>query len=146
LSLILLDADSFKGFNDRYGHQRGDEALKLIARAIEAVIGRSGDTGYRVGGEEFAVILPDTDKEGARIVASRIREAVAGWKLPHASSKHEVLTVSCGVAQIREGIAIEPAALFRTADAALYEAKRLGRNCVQVSGSVGPDLRLVVGG
>jgi diguanylate cyclase (GGDEF)-like protein len=145
LSLILLDADSFKGFNDRYGHQRGDEALKLIARAIEAVIGRSGDTGYRVGGEEFAVILPDTDKEGARIVASRIREAVAGWKLPHAGSNHAVLTVSCGLAQIPEAVAIEPAGLFRAADAALYEAKRSGRNCVRGSGSVSPDLRLVVG-
>ena len=145
LSLILLDADSFKGFNDRYGHQRGDEALKLIARAIEAVIGRSGDTGYRVGGEEFAVILPDTDKEGARIVASRIQQAVVGWKLPHASSNHGVLTVSCGLAQIPEAVAMEPAGLFRAADAALYEAKRSGRNCVRVSGSVSPELRLVVG-
>ncbi|MCJ2041354.1 sensor domain-containing diguanylate cyclase [Methylobacterium sp. J-059] len=146
LSLILLDADSFKGFNDRYGHQKGDEALELIARSMEAVISRSDDTGYRIGGEEFAVILPDTGEEGAKIVASRIQETVAGWKLPHASSKHEVLTVSCGVAQIPEGIAIEPAVLFCTADAALYEAKRLGRNCVRVSGSVGSDLRLVVGG
>ncbi|WP_187274929.1 MULTISPECIES: sensor domain-containing diguanylate cyclase [unclassified Methylobacterium] len=144
LSLILLDADSFKGFNDCYGHQKGDEALKLIARSMEAVISRSGDTGYRIGGEEFAVILPDTSEEGAKIVASRIQEAVTGWKLPHASSTHRVLTVSCGLAQIPETIAIEPAELFRAADAALYEAKRSGRNCVRVSGAANPNLLLVV--
>ncbi|MCJ2007423.1 GGDEF domain-containing protein, partial [Methylobacterium sp. J-092] len=115
-----------------------------IARSMEAVISRSGDTGYRIGGEEFAVILPDTGEEGAKIVASRIQEAVMGWKLPHATSTHRVLTVSCGLAQIPETIAIEPAELFRAADAALYEAKRSGRNCVRVSGPASPDLRLVV--
>ena len=142
LSLIILDADFFKSFNDRYGHQKGDEALKLIARSIEAGVGRTCDTACRIGGEEFAIVLPDTDAAGAEIVADRIRNAVAGWKVPHAESPHGVVTISCGLAQIPKMVALDPAALIAAADKALYEAKRLGRNRIGVAGRTPSHLRL----
>ncbi|WP_210250339.1 GGDEF domain-containing protein [Methylobacterium planeticum] len=142
LSLLILDADCFKGFNDRYGHQQGDEALKLIARSIEAATDDSHDIACRIGGEEFAVVLPDTDIKGALVVADRIRDAVAGWKVPHEASPHGVLTVSCGLAQIPMTPAVDPAALVTAADKALYEAKRLGRDRVSVAGLRALHLRL----
>jgi diguanylate cyclase (GGDEF)-like protein len=145
LSLLVLDADYFKGFNDRYGHQRGDEALRLIARSIEASIANASDTACRIGGEEFAVILPETDAAGAEIVAHRIREAVAGWKVPHASSPLGVLTVSLGLAQIPEVRAADPAAFVEAADQALYAAKANGRNQVQVRRRDKAGLRLAAG-
>jgi len=145
LSLIVLDADYFKGFNDRYGHQRGDEALRLIARSIEASIVNASDTACRIGGEEFAVILPETDAAGAEIVAHRIREAVAGWKIPHASSPLGVLTVSLGLAQIPDVRAADPAAFVEAADQALYAAKANGRNQVQVRRRDKAGLRLAAG-
>jgi diguanylate cyclase (GGDEF)-like protein len=142
LSLIILDADCFKGFNDRYGHQKGDEALKLIARSIEAATDPNQDVACRIGGEEFAVILPGTNAIAAEVVADRIRDAVSGWRLPHAANPHAVVTISCGLAQIPLTPAIEPAALIAAADAALYEAKRLGRNRVRVAGRSPSHLRL----
>lgn len=134
LSLILLDADHFKGFNDRYGHQRGDEALKLIAQSIEAAIDSTHDIACRIGGEEFAVVLPDTDTAGAVIVANRIRESISGWKVPHAANPHGVLTVSLGLAEIPQTPASEPVALIAAADRGLYEAKARGRDQVRVEG------------
>lgn len=145
LSLLVLDADYFKGFNDRYGHQQGDEALRLIARSIDASIASASDTACRIGGEEFAVILPDTDAAGAEIVAHRIRDAVAGWALPHASSPLGILTVSIGVAQIPEIRAVDPAAFVEAADQALYAAKANGRNQVQVRRRDKAGLRLAAG-
>ncbi|NEU11516.1 GGDEF domain-containing protein [Methylobacterium sp. BTF04] len=144
LSLLMLDADCFKGFNDRYGHQRGDEALKLIARSMEAVIGERGDTICRIGGEEFAIVLPDTDLIGAEIVATRICEAVAAWGLPHEANPHRILTVSIGVAGIPTTAKADAAGLVAAADAELYEAKSMGRNTVRVSGAAKRSLRLVV--
>ncbi|MHC2016225.1 sensor domain-containing diguanylate cyclase [Methylobacterium sp. CM6247] len=143
LSLILLDADHFKGFNDRYGHQKGDEALKLIARSIEAAIDPIHDLACRIGGEEFAVILPATDAVGAEIVSERIREAIAGWREPHAANPHGVLTVSGGLAQIPQMRAADPAALIAIADRALYEAKAGGRNQIRVACRSGASLRVV---
>lgn len=133
LSLILLDADHFKGFNDHYGHQKGDEALKLIARSIEASIDSSQDIACRIGGEEFAVILPDTDAGGAQRVAERIRQAVSGWGVPHAANPSGILTISGGLAQIPHTPAVDQAALVAAADQALYEAKAMGRNQVRRS-------------
>ena len=132
LALILIDADCFKGFNDRYGHQKGDEALRLIARAMGAVLGREGDTGYRIGGEEFAVILPGTDAAGARTVAERIRAAVSEYRMPHAASAPGILTISAGIAGRSDAGVFDPAGLIASADEALYEAKRLGRDQVRV--------------
>ncbi|WP_267427738.1 sensor domain-containing diguanylate cyclase [Methylobacterium sp. GC_Met_2] len=130
LSLLILDADWFKGFNDLYGHQHGDEALRLIARSLDAVLNDRFDTGFRIGGEEFAVLLPDTDLAGAVVVAERIRVAVAGWALSHAGSPHGVLSVSCGAAEMIRARASDPAALVAASDIALYEAKQLGRDRV----------------
>ncbi|MBA9071606.1 diguanylate cyclase (GGDEF)-like protein [Methylobacterium sp. RAS18] len=132
LSLILLDADHFKGFNDRYGHQRGDEALKLIAHSIEAAIDSTHDIACRIGGEEFAVVLPNTDTAGAMVVADRIRKAISGWNVPHAASPHGVLTVSLGLAEVPQTAAAEPAALIAAADRGLYDAKARGRNQIRV--------------
>lgn len=145
LALLVMDADNFKGFNDRYGHQRGDEALRLIARSIEASIGSQADTACRIGGEEFAVLLPETDAAGAEVVANRIREAVLGWKVPHAGSPNGVLTVSIGVAQIPETRAADPAGFVEAADQALYGAKANGRNQVQVYGREVPAPRAMTG-
>lgn len=133
LSLILIDADCFKGFNDTYGHQRGDEALRLIAGSVRAAANRASDMACRVGGEELAVILPEIDLAGAELVAERIRAAVMGWGTPHAAGPHGVLTVSCGVASAPEVLAHNAAALFAAADAALYAAKAAGRNQVRAA-------------
>lgn len=130
LSIVLLDADWFKGFNDDHGHQRGDEALKLIARAIEASTDPATAIGCRIGGEEFAVLLPGVTVGAAQGVANRIRELVAAWKLPYRSSAHGVLTVSGGVAQASLEGGEDAPGLVAAADAALYEAKLAGRNKV----------------
>jgi diguanylate cyclase (GGDEF)-like protein len=143
LTLLLLDADHFKGFNDQYGHQMGDEALKLIARTIGTALTGPNDTCFRIGGEEFAVVLPETDEAGARIVAERIRHAVASRGLRHTANPHGIVTVSSGLAQL--GPDMDAATFVAAADAALYESKRLGRN--RVSGGLAPEgaLRLVAG-
>ncbi|MGH1575517.1 diguanylate cyclase (plasmid) [Methylobacterium sp. P31] len=143
LSLILIDADCFKGFNDTYGHLRGDEALRLIAGSIRAAANRSSDMACRIGGEEFAVILPEINLAGAEIVAERIRAAVMGWAMPHTAGPHTVLTVSCGVASLPEILARNAAALVAAADAALYVAKGAGRNQVRAAEPSRSALRLV---
>lgn len=143
LALILIDADCFKGFNDTYGHQRGDEALRLIAGSIRAAANRSSDTACRIGGEEFAVILPEIDLAGAAVVAERIRTAVMSWAMPHTAGPHAVLTVSCGVATVPEILAHNAAALVAEADAALYAAKGAGRNQVRAAEPSKKAMRLV---
>lgn len=146
LSLMMLDADHFKSFNDRYGHQQGDEALKMIARSIESALGRPCDTAFRVGGEEFAVILPDTTEAGAEIVATRVRGAVEERRMPHGGNPHGVVTVSCGVAAIAMRASRDAAALIAEADAALYAAKEAGRNRIHVAGRLTRGLRIVAAG
>ncbi|WP_158811500.1 diguanylate cyclase [Beijerinckia sp. L45] len=143
LSLLLLDADCFKGFNDRYGHQKGDEALRVIARAIAAGSDPTGDIACRIGGEEFAVIFPDTELASAEFVANRIRAAVAGFRLDHEANAHGILTVSGGVAQMPfRGIA-DDKGIVAAADTALYGAKRGGRNRIVVSGwAMPPHIRI----
>ncbi|MBP32424.1 sensor domain-containing diguanylate cyclase [Methylobacterium sp.] len=143
LSLVLIDADCFKGFNDTYGHQRGDEALRVIAGSIRAAANRAGDLACRIGGEEFAVILPEIDLAGAGAVAERIRSAVMGWGISHTAAPHTVLTVSCGTASVPENLASDVAELVAQADAALYAAKDTGRNRVRAAEPRKSDLRLV---
>ncbi|WP_342154930.1 GGDEF domain-containing protein [Methylorubrum sp. SB2] len=133
LSLLMLDADHFKSFNDRYGHQQGDQALKLIADAMQTALRASSDTAYRIGGEEFAVVLPDTEQASAETVADRLRQAVLGQWMPHAGNPHGLVTISCGVAVLSTGSSDGAAALIAAADKALYEAKRQGRNRVQTA-------------
>lgn len=134
LSLLMIDADCFKGYNDRYGHQQGDTVLRRVADCIRAALDRPGDVGCRFGGEEFAVILPDTYAAGAESVAVRIRDAVRSLRLPHAGNPSGVVTVSIGVAQGPPDASLDPARLIEAADQALYEAKRLGRNQVRTAG------------
>jgi diguanylate cyclase (GGDEF)-like protein len=133
LSLLIVDIDAFKPYNDTLGHQAGDNCLRVVAGVIAACVRRAGDTVARYGGEEFAVLLTDTDTPGATILAERIRNAVEQRNLPHPAMVGGRVTVSIGVATVSGKENVEPAALVRAADAALYEAKRDGRNRVRVT-------------
>ena len=130
LSLLLIDVDNFKGFNDLYGHSAGDDALITVARCIARNAQRSGDTTARYGGEEFAVLLPGTDQEGARSLAETIRASVEALALSHVASSHHVLTVSIGVATFQGDALRGSRELVDAADQALYAAKDAGRNRV----------------
>jgi diguanylate cyclase (GGDEF)-like protein len=125
LAIIMLDIDDLKHYNDTYGHPVGDLALKFAAQCLEKVR-RRADVVARIGGDEFALILPETETEGAQIVAGRIAAAIAdSLELEHG------LTVSMGIS-ILHGANVEAGALVQRADHALYEAKRAGRNKVRV--------------
>lgn len=131
LALLMLDVDYFKAFNDRYGHGRGDLALIAVAGAIKSALRRPGDIAARFGGEEFVIVLADTDLDGACRVADAVRRAVTRLHIPHAASDHRALTVSIGVAertQRQDDDSVDK--LIRRADTALYEAKGQGRNTV----------------
>jgi diguanylate cyclase (GGDEF)-like protein len=128
LSVLYIDADHFKSFNDLYGHGRGDELLVLLGRTIKARAKRPRDLTARYGGEEFVVLLPETDLVGAARLAESIREGVADLAVAHQESSHGVATVSIGVATQQPSVGDERDALLKAADAALYEAKALGRN------------------
>lgn len=136
LALLMIDADHFKGFNDKYGHQRGDDVLIAIAATIVANI-RPNDQGARYGGEEFAVVLPGSDLASAYKVAERIRTAIAEQRLPYAGSARDIVTISVGVASVLPAIAGQASTLVAAADLALYEAKRLGRDRSVTAPSVG---------
>jgi len=132
LSLLLLDVDRFKAYNDCYGHQAGDYCLKRIAVAMSSVIRRQPDLAARYGGEEFAVILPHTQLAGARYVAEQIVQAVRELATQHAAAPAGIVTVSIGVACLVPQSGYEPAELIDLADSALYHAKESGRNAVRV--------------
>lgn len=132
LSLILLDVDCFKQFNDHYGHQAGDDCLIQVAGVLRSVVQRPADVVARYGGEEFVVILPETSCEGALAVAEDIRQAVAGLNIPHVKSTvADCVTVSLGVASLVPAPYAKDAqadALIKAADENLYRAKQSGRN------------------
>jgi diguanylate cyclase (GGDEF)-like protein/PAS domain S-box-containing protein len=128
LSLLLIDADFFKSYNDAYGHLRGDSCLKQIAEAAQDVVARPGDLVARFGGEEFAVILPDTDSSGALQLAHDICAVMRNRQLPHSSNPAGVVTVSVGCATLNPQLGKHAATLIDHADKALYQAKRTGRN------------------
>jgi diguanylate cyclase (GGDEF)-like protein len=128
--MLLIDVDSFKGFNDLYGHSAGDDALIDVARCIAQNVRRPDDTAARYGGEEFAVLLPNTDEAGAMRIAEQIRAAVQALQHRHVASSHHVLTVSIGVATARGDAMATSRELVNAADEALYEAKDAGRNRV----------------
>jgi two-component system, cell cycle response regulator len=135
-SVALCDVDSFKAYNDHYGHLAGDEVLKRVAEAI-AHQRRSGDTAYRYGGEEFLVILPEQTLEEATGAADRLRKAVEELRIPHeANEPPGIVTLSVGVAAISTGQHTDADELLKQADAALYRAKNAGRNRVASHGSV----------
>ncbi|MCL2875617.1 MAG: diguanylate cyclase [Betaproteobacteria bacterium] len=140
LSLLVADVDLFKLFNDHYGHQMGDECLKVVAQTLQERTRRQDDLVARYGGEEFAVILPETDPEGALAVAEDMRAGIAALGVDHAfSTVSPVVTISIGVASIippKDSEAGIPA-LIKAADDALYRAKESGRNQVkQVKGVI----------
>ena len=141
VSLLMLDLDDFKGVNDEYGHQAGDECLRRIAATIRAVARRPGDVAARYGGEELALILPATEAGGAGLVAEQVRRAIEGLHFPHRRN-HEhggIVTVSVGVATAMMGLesnAVTPDRLIKAADSALYLAKTLGRNRVETTAPV----------
>ena len=130
ISLVLLDIDHFKLFNDTYGHQSGDECLQKVAKALTATINRPTDLVARFGGEEFAIILGGTDADGASVIAERALENIKNLKIPHSNSQtNEYLTVSVGVATTFAKLDMTTEAeLIKTADKALYRAKENGRN------------------
>jgi diguanylate cyclase (GGDEF)-like protein len=135
LSLLMVDVDFFKRFNDTYGHQGGDECLRHVAAAMSGVVKRASDAVARYGGEEFAILLPATEPDGALIVAERIRAAVTALRLPHSGSEvADHVTVSIGVASIQVTGNGVPSSLVAAADAALYRAKYTGRNRVVQAG------------
>ena len=136
-SVVLCDVDAFKAYNDHYGHLAGDEVLKRVAEVI-AHQRRSGDTAYRYGGEEFLIILPEQTLEAATAAADRLRKAVEDLRIPHKTNDPPgILTVSAGVAAISSGGPTNADELLRQADAALYRAKKAGRNRVAPHGGVG---------
>ena len=130
LSLLLLDVDWFKSYNDTYGHTRGDSCLKQIAEGALDVVTRPGDLVARIGGEEFAVILPDTPTHGAMEVANLICAAIRGRHLEHNTNPVGYVTVSAGCATIVPALGQQSCVLVERADAALYAAKHAGRNQV----------------
>jgi diguanylate cyclase (GGDEF)-like protein/PAS domain S-box-containing protein len=135
LSLLLIDADHFKRYNDTYGHVRGDSCLKQIAEAALDVVLRPGDLVARYGGEEFAVVLPGTGEEGAKAVAEDICQAVRSRNLIHEGNAPGIVTVSIGCATVVPQRGKTPQDLIESADQALYRAKGRGRNRVVVAGS-----------
>jgi diguanylate cyclase (GGDEF)-like protein len=133
LALLLIDIDSFKAYNDHFGHQQGDTCLSTVAQALAAKLKRPADVAARYGGEEFAAILPDTSPEQAAVFADAIRRQVADLALAHAPTAHwPVVTLSIGVASFDKAGLNTGLALVEAADKALYAAKRGGRNRVEV--------------
>ncbi len=129
LSFLMLDVDYFKKYNDTYGHLAGDDCLRQLGKVLKQVVGRKHDTVARYGGEEFAVIMPETDAQGALIIADRLRSAVIDLKIPHATSDAApVVTISVGVVTLRTSDQETPEQIVALADQALYEAKKAGRN------------------
>ncbi len=137
IALVLLDTDRFKGFNDRYGHSEGDLVLRAIADCIARCAQRPGDTNARFAGEEFAVLLPETDMTGAAIVAERIREAVEALAIPYEGSAAGRVTVSVGVTMARPVAGEKQGSLVARADIALTAAKAAGRNMIGRSAADG---------
>jgi diguanylate cyclase (GGDEF)-like protein len=132
LSVIMMDVDHFKLYNDTYGHGGGDLCLQRVARAAESALQRPADIVARYGGEEFVALLPETKLEGAMAVAEAIRAAVAALEIPHASSKTAPhVTLSLGAACTIPQPELDPAALLAVADQQLYLAKTAGRNRAQ---------------
>ncbi|MET0982042.1 MAG: GGDEF domain-containing protein [Telluria sp.] len=136
LALLLMDIDSFKAYNDHFGHQQGDACLTTVARALSGMLKRPADVAARYGGEEFAAILPDTSPEQARNQANAICAHVAALALAHApAAGRQHVTLSIGVASFSSAGLQDAPALIEAADQALYTAKRGGRDRVVVHGA-----------
>jgi len=129
LSMLMIDIDFFKNYNDTYGHSKGDTCLKAVAEAIAGSLSRGNDYVARYGGEEFAVLLPDTDKNGARFVANKILNNIMALNIPHAKSETAgCITVSIGITTGIVEHTHKNEDYIKHADKALYQSKQNGRN------------------
>ena len=142
LALLLIDVDLFKSYNDIYGHVGGDECLRCIAKVIAGTLQRHSDVAARFGGEEFAVILPDTQLETALEVAESVRKAVVTMSLPHSGNPDGIQTISIGVAAGVPYRSASAISLLTASDHALYRAKFLGRNRVEGALPVVPRVEM----
>lgn len=135
LSLIMLDIDYFKQYNDHYGHIQGDDCLKQVAEILSSAGTRANDFFARFGGEEFVLVLPQTDSDAAKKIAERCRKLIFKAQIPHAKSLiGPVLTISVGVGTVIPGYQDESVDFINSVDQRLYQAKQLGRNCI-ISGN-----------
>jgi len=134
ISLLLIDVDHFKAYNDIYGHLAGDDCLRRLAKVILEMVARPSDLVARYGGEEFAVVLPNTPQAGALQVAERIRSAVQELNMPHEGNPHRVVTVSIGCSTQTPEADSKLDGLIDAADNALYRAKNAGRNTIECAG------------
>jgi diguanylate cyclase (GGDEF)-like protein len=131
LSVVMIDVDHFKAYNDHYGHMMGDEALRSLVSALRPELQRAGDLLARYGGEEFVCLLPNTPLESAMAVAERLRLAVQDKRIVHQyNPNHDVLTISLGVAERKAGAATNTESLIVAADKQLYQAKTSNKNTV----------------
>ncbi|AMK75716.1 MULTISPECIES: diguanylate cyclase domain-containing protein [Methylomonas] len=129
LSLLIVDIDNFKQFNDYFGHPMGDECLKRVARALQDITHRPEDLVARLGGEEFSILLPNTDSIGALLRAEQYRETIENLRIRHTQSNpNTFVTISVGVATLQAHAFDNVASLLKAADDALYQAKHQGRN------------------
>ncbi|WP_281222365.1 CHASE domain-containing protein [Photobacterium sanguinicancri] len=142
LALLIFDIDFFKQFNDTYGHQAGDRCLRLVASELERVLKRPADRIARIGGEEFAVLLPNTTN--GEVVAKQCKSAIERIAIEHKTAKHlKIVTVSVGMVSASKLDGQTPDSLFNFADSALYQAKSAGRNavrCIKILPEVVPEL------
>ena len=136
LSLLMIDVDHFKLYNDTYGHPEGDACLTRLGEALSAVAADTMGFACRYGGEEFSLLLPNTDTARALEIGEIVRAAVRSLALPHATSSHQIITVSIGVASTKPNAIQRPIDLIEAADAALYAAKHRGRNTIVEHGFV----------
>jgi diguanylate cyclase (GGDEF)-like protein len=136
LSLLMIDVDHFKLYNDTYGHPEGDACLTRLGETLSRIAAETLGFAARYGGEEFCLLLPDTRAELAREIGEEVRKLVEDLALPHRTSSHQYVTVSVGVASTMASEAHYPADLIEAADAALYAAKHRGRNTVVEHGFV----------
>jgi diguanylate cyclase (GGDEF)-like protein len=140
----MADIDHFKMFNDTYGHQAGDECLRIVASLIKDHARRPGDLAARYGGEEFALVLTNSSAEQARIIAEQVRKKIMETTIKYKKSVSTNITVSLGVASMVPGIGqANPDALILEADQAMYRVKRSGRNRVMVSGQPDDDQAVI---
>ncbi len=131
LSLIFLDIDYFKQYNDHYGHIQGDDCLKLIGKILSVAGTRSRDFFARFGGEEFVLVLPETDEKAAHLVAERCRQLILNAQISHEKSQvSQYITVSMGIGTIIPTQQDKPLAFIKKVDKRLYQAKKNGRNCI----------------
>ena len=139
LSILMCDIDYFKQYNDTFGHQGGDECLRLIAQTLTNSMDRGGDLLARYGGEEFVAVLPGTSLNGASFVAAQMRKAINKLAIPHPESPYGHVTASFGIASAVAMPETNPQEIIGAADRALYKAKHSGRNRVFQITSLDPE-------